>query len=321
PKASKNITEIIPYKVLKTEYKPFEAKRRLLGNFDMFLSDDRVRRLLPSQLGRHFYEGKKPLSVKLLSKDLARDIERIIQGTKVKVTNKGCCCMARVANSTMTADEVTENIEATVKTFMAKVNMVRPVIKIIHVKSQKSVALPIYTSNLSHLTLLDAAQRAANATESAKEMTDDVKQTQTSAEAEKDKKVVGKKNKKKKQKAGVEKEVEEEEEIPQLVPIETPSKKPKLEAPKKRPLKKAPQPPAGKKATKAPNKLAKKAVRADSKPLKELNLSSDTSVPLHGLRLPVLYLGLIFVVVGLVWIPVLEEKRRHGRDVDFMSAW
>ncbi|CAM9121485.1 unnamed protein product, partial [Lampetra planeri] len=99
-----------------------------------------------------------PLSVKLLSKDLARDIERIIQGTKVKVTNKGCCCMARVANSTMTADEVTENIEATVKTFMAKVNMVRPVIKIIHVKSQKSVALPIYTSNLSHLTLLDAAQ-------------------------------------------------------------------------------------------------------------------------------------------------------------------
>lgn len=34
------------------------------------------------------------------------------------------CSMARVANSTMTADEVTENIEATVKTFMAKVNMV-----------------------------------------------------------------------------------------------------------------------------------------------------------------------------------------------------
>lgn len=51
--------QIIPYKVLKTEYKPFEAKRRLLGNFDMFLSDDRIRRLLPSHLGKHFYDRKK----------------------------------------------------------------------------------------------------------------------------------------------------------------------------------------------------------------------------------------------------------------------
>lgn len=51
--------QIIPYKVLKTEYKPYEAKRRLLGNFDMFISDDRIRRLLPSHLGKHFYERKK----------------------------------------------------------------------------------------------------------------------------------------------------------------------------------------------------------------------------------------------------------------------
>ncbi|XP_042370788.1 ribosomal L1 domain-containing protein 1-like [Plectropomus leopardus] len=55
----KNITEIIPYKILRTEYKPYEAKRRLLGNFDMFLSDDRIRRRLPSHLGKHFYERKK----------------------------------------------------------------------------------------------------------------------------------------------------------------------------------------------------------------------------------------------------------------------
>ncbi|XP_008295016.1 ribosomal L1 domain-containing protein 1-like [Stegastes partitus] len=58
-KGVKNISEIIPYKVLKTEYKPYEAKRRLLGNFDLFLSDARIRRLLPSHIGKHFYERKK----------------------------------------------------------------------------------------------------------------------------------------------------------------------------------------------------------------------------------------------------------------------
>lgn len=255
----KNVTEIIPYKTLRTEYKPFEAKRRLLGNFDMFLSDDRIRRLLPSHLGKHFYERKKePLSVNLQSKQLARDIHRVIQGTNMKVTNKGCCCMARIAHSGMTADEVTENIEAAVQTVVAKLNMKGPLVKIIHLKSQTSVALPIYTSDLGDLTVLDEAQKQTQQKRDAakKKNTEDVKQTDTTAEG----KAEGKKAAK-----GKKKKVEEEEEIPQLVPIETPSKKPKLEASKKKQLKKAPKPALVKKGAKAQGKMTKKAGKSDSK--------------------------------------------------------
>jgi len=206
----KNVSEIIPYKVLKTEYKPHEAKRRLLGNYDLFLSDDRIRRLLPSHLGKHFYERKKePLCVNLQSKQLARDMQSVIQGSYMKVTNKGSCCMARVAHSGMTADEITDNIEAAVKTVMTKLKlrMKGPVIKIIHIKTEASVALPIYTSNLSHLTLLEDAQKQAKAergTQAAK------KSTETDPM-----------------------NTDDDEEVPQLVPIVTPSKKPKMEAKKK----------------------------------------------------------------------------------------
>uniref|UniRef100_A0A671LMM0 Ribosomal L1 domain-containing protein 1 n=1 Tax=Sinocyclocheilus anshuiensis TaxID=1608454 RepID=A0A671LMM0_9TELE len=88
----KNTIEVIPFKMLKTEYKPFEGKRKLLGNFDLFLSDARIRRRLPSHIGKHFYERKKaPLSVDLESKHLARDMERLIQGTTLTVSNKGSC--------------------------------------------------------------------------------------------------------------------------------------------------------------------------------------------------------------------------------------
>ncbi|KAG7226531.1 hypothetical protein INR49_003853 [Caranx melampygus] len=248
-KGIKNISEIIPYKVLRTEYKPYEAKRRLLGNFDMFISDDRIRRLLPSHLGKHFYERKKePLSVNLQSKHLARDIQRVIQGTSLKVTNKGCCCMARVAHSSMAADEVTENIEAAVQTVMAKIQMKGPVMKLIHIKSQTSVALPIYTSNLSHLKVFEMSEKpqekggAAKKKENKKQT--GTKQTDNTAEEE-----------------VKEAAVEEEEEIPQLVPIETPIKKPKLEKPvkkKKKQLEKAPKPSAVKTETKAQSKLTKK---------------------------------------------------------------
>ncbi|CAN9508965.1 unnamed protein product [Ophioblennius macclurei] len=254
----KYISEIIPYKVLKTEYKPYEAKRRLLGNFDMFLSDDRIRRLLPSHLGKHFYERKRePLCVNLQSKNLARDIHRVVQGTSMKVNNKGCCCMARIGHSGMTADEMTENIEATVKTVIAKLRTKGPVIKLIHVKSQTSVALPIYTSELSHVTVLEEA--AAAAREASKKRTGDKKQRKKDkAETTKDKDTAAEKT-----------EDAEDEEIPQLVPIETPRKKPKLEKPlkkkTKKQLEKAPKPAAAKKGTKAQKKLVKKPGKTDSK--------------------------------------------------------
>ncbi|XP_070783375.1 ribosomal L1 domain-containing protein 1 [Enoplosus armatus] len=254
-KGVKNITEIIPYKALRTEYKPYEAKRRLLGNFDMFLSDDRVRRLLPSHLGKHFYQRKKePLSVNLQSKHLARDIQRVIQGTSLKVTNKGCCCMARVAHSGMTADEVTENIEAAVQTVAAKLRMKGPVMKLIHLKSQTSAALPIFTSDLSHLSVLEEAGRPA-------------KTPKKEAAAAKKKAKKSKTADTKQTDATVGGEEEKEEEIPQLVPIATPSKKPKLEKPskKKKQLEKAPKPAVMKKGKKAQSKLTKKAGKTDSK--------------------------------------------------------
>ncbi|XP_060884443.1 ribosomal L1 domain-containing protein 1 [Labrus mixtus] len=241
-KGVKNISEIIPYKALRTEYKPFEAKRRLVGNYDLFLSDERVRRLLPSHLGKHFYERKRePLCVNLQSKQLARDIQRVIQGTNLKVNKKGCCCMARIAHSGMTADEVTDNIEAAVQTVVSKIRASGPVVKLIHLKSQTSVALPIYTSDLSNL---DSLMKEENPTdlpkkEAKKKKKDGIKQTDATGE-----------------------EGKEEEEIPQLVPIATPSKKPKLEKrSKKKQLEKAPKPPVSKKGKKSPSKLTKRAKR------------------------------------------------------------
>ncbi|KAK5850540.1 hypothetical protein PBY51_001411 [Eleginops maclovinus] len=252
-----NISEVIPYKVLKTEYKPYEAKRRLLGNYDMFLSDDRVRRLLPSHLGKHFYERKRePLCVNLQSKNLARDISRVIQGSSLKVTNKGCCCMARIAHAGMTADEVTENVEAAFQTVSTKLRTKGPVIKLVHIKSQTSVSLPVYTSNLNSLTALEDAQKQA---ETAKKEAVAKKRAKRSKKAEEAKK--SKDTEEVKTTEGT------EEEIPQLVPVGTPSKKAKLEktSKKKKQLEKAPRTAAGKKGRKPQNKINKKGGKAESK--------------------------------------------------------
>ncbi|NXH72433.1 RL1D1 protein, partial [Hydrobates tethys] len=152
----KSVSQIISYKTLKKEYKLFEAKRRLVNRFDLFLSDDRIRRLLPSHLGKHFYERKKaPLSVNLKARNLAKELQKYIQGTTLPVTNKGCCYTARIGHTGMKADEILDNIIAAAEVIAKKLPKNWKNVKILHLKTLKSVALPIFTASISNLDELD----------------------------------------------------------------------------------------------------------------------------------------------------------------------
>ncbi|XP_067162415.1 ribosomal L1 domain-containing protein 1 [Apteryx mantelli] len=151
-----SVSQIISYKTLRKEYKPFEAKRRLLNRFDLFLSDDRIRRLLPSHLGKHFYRSKKaPLSVNLKASNLAKELHKHIQGTVLPVTNKGCCYTARIGHTGMEADEILENVIAAAEVIAKKLPKNWKNVKILHLKTVKSVALPIFTAQISNLDELD----------------------------------------------------------------------------------------------------------------------------------------------------------------------
>ncbi|NP_001034352.3 ribosomal L1 domain-containing protein 1 [Gallus gallus] len=151
-----SVSQVISYKTLKKEYKPFEAKRRLLNRFDLFLSDDRIRRLLPSHLGKHFYEKKKaPLSVNLKAKNLAKELQKHIQGTVLPVTNKGCCYTTRIGHTGMKADEILDNIIAAAEVIAKKLPKNWKNVKVLHLKTLKSVALPIFTARISNLDELD----------------------------------------------------------------------------------------------------------------------------------------------------------------------
>ncbi|NXK85751.1 RL1D1 protein, partial [Formicarius rufipectus] len=152
----RSVSQIISYKTLKKEYKMFEAKRRLLNSFDLFLSDDRIRRLLPSHLGKHFYEKKKaPLSVNLKAKNLAKELQKHIQGTTLPINNKGCCYTARIGHTGMKVDEILENVIAAAQVIAKKLPKNWKNVKILHLKTLKSVALPIFTANISNLDELD----------------------------------------------------------------------------------------------------------------------------------------------------------------------
>ncbi|XP_009897237.2 ribosomal L1 domain-containing protein 1 [Dryobates pubescens] len=227
----RSVSQIISYKTLKKEYKIFEAKRRLLNRFDLFLSDDRIRRLLPSHLGRHFYERKKtPVSVNLKAKNLAKEINKHIQGTTLSVNNKGCCYTARIGHTGMKADEILNNVIAAAEVIAKKLPKNWKNVKILHLKTLKSVALPIFTANISNLDELDRepperkkkegkkkkpkSKKASKKTKSSQVTSTTEIKNAAAAAATQDLEI--------KEKAAVQEPGDhDDEEIPQLVPIQT----------------------------------------------------------------------------------------------------
>ena len=53
------INRVVGIEKLKGKFKPFEARRMLLKENDLFLADERVVPLLPGLLGKKFFEAKK----------------------------------------------------------------------------------------------------------------------------------------------------------------------------------------------------------------------------------------------------------------------
>ncbi|KAF8004298.1 hypothetical protein HF325_001746 [Metschnikowia pulcherrima] len=62
------LAKILTLTQLKTIYKPFEKRRELLNEYDMFVVDDAILSSMPSTLGKTFYQTRKfPVHVRVAS--------------------------------------------------------------------------------------------------------------------------------------------------------------------------------------------------------------------------------------------------------------
>lgn len=78
----KFIARVVGVDKLKGKFKPFEPRRQLAADHELFLCDDRVLPMMPKLLGKTFFSAKKqPIPVNLLRKDLKAELGRAINST------------------------------------------------------------------------------------------------------------------------------------------------------------------------------------------------------------------------------------------------
>ncbi|XP_015893318.3 uncharacterized protein LOC107427461 [Ziziphus jujuba] len=183
------ISKILKFSKLKSDYRPFEAKRKLCDSYDMFLADKRVIPLLPRLLGKHFFKKRKiPVPVDLKHKNWKEQVEKV-RGSALLYLRTGTCCVVRVAKVSMDMEEIIENVVAAINGVVEVVPRKWGNVRSLHLKLLESLALPIYQA------VPDLKLKIEGIKEEEEEKEKNVKEEETKSADEDDEKV-GKKKKK-----------------------------------------------------------------------------------------------------------------------------
>ncbi|KAI3891870.1 hypothetical protein MKX03_031944 [Papaver bracteatum] len=140
------ISKVLKLSKLKTDYRAFEAKRKLCDSYDFFFADKRLIPLLPKLLGKQFYKKKKiPVPVDLTHQNWKEQIKNSCSSALFYLRT-GTCSVIKIARVSMENDEIIENVAAAIDGVVEIVPKKWVNVRSFHLKMSESLALPIYQS-------------------------------------------------------------------------------------------------------------------------------------------------------------------------------
>lgn len=142
------VTKVVGVSKLKGKHKPFEARRVLLKDHDLFLAEDGVVEMLPKLLGAAFYRKQQsiPLSLKLRSSKTApinteranEKINQILHSTVVSYPASSTM-RVRIGTTEHSDKELAQNAKAVVNALDNKNNILE-----LDIRTNQSPTLPIF---------------------------------------------------------------------------------------------------------------------------------------------------------------------------------
>jgi ribosome biogenesis protein UTP30 len=138
------ISKVLKLSKLASDYRPFEAKRKLCNSYDLFFADKTIVPLLPRLLGKQFFKKRKlPVSVDLKKMNWKEQIEKACCSALLFLRT-GTCSVIKVAKLSMERDEIVENVVAAMEGVVEVFPKKWAVVRSFHVKLLESLALPVY---------------------------------------------------------------------------------------------------------------------------------------------------------------------------------
>lgn len=153
------VAKIVGLSKLRTKYESHESKRQLCSSYDLFLADERIIPSLPKLIGKSFFKRKKqPIPVDLKATDFPAQVKSAVEATYM-VPPSGTCISVRVARSSMAADAIAANTLAALQGVVKHIPKKWANVQAVYLKSNESVALPIYQVLPDQPTKIAAVQQ------------------------------------------------------------------------------------------------------------------------------------------------------------------
>ncbi|XP_061353973.1 uncharacterized protein LOC133298659 [Gastrolobium bilobum] len=138
------ISKVLKLTKLASDYRPFEAKRKLCNSYDVFFADKRVVPLLPRLLGKLFFKKKKvPVALDLKKNNWKEQVQKACSSGLLFLST-GTCSVVRVAKLSMERDDIVSNVVAAINGITEVVPIKWSNVRSFHVKLLESLALPVY---------------------------------------------------------------------------------------------------------------------------------------------------------------------------------
>ncbi|KAL1347614.1 hypothetical protein HN51_023683 [Arachis hypogaea] len=138
------VSKVLRLSKLASDYRPFEAKRKLCDSYDLFFADKRVVPLMPRLLGKKFFKKKKvPVQVDLTKKNWKEQVDKACSSALLFL-GTGTCCVVKVAKVSMESEQIVENMMAAIEGVVEVVPKKWANVRSLHVKLYESLALPVF---------------------------------------------------------------------------------------------------------------------------------------------------------------------------------
>eukprot|EP00939_MAST-03C_sp_MAST-3C-sp1_P001436 g1436.t1 len=161
------VKKVLSLKKLRSDYKDFEAKRKLCSSYDMFLCQDSILPMMPKAIGKKFFVKKKqPIPLKCTSLDLGVPVRRALDSTYLYL-GWGSSTSVRIGITSMSEEEIVSNIIKALDGITLRVPKKWRGIRSLHIKTGNSVALPIFGA-LPDVDPVSGDENGAESTSSSK---------------------------------------------------------------------------------------------------------------------------------------------------------
>eukprot|EP01128_Nolandella_sp_AFSM9_P007399 TRINITY_DN4041_c0_g1_i1.p1 TRINITY_DN4041_c0_g1~~TRINITY_DN4041_c0_g1_i1.p1 ORF type:complete len:345 (-),score=88.84 TRINITY_DN4041_c0_g1_i1:162-1169(-) len=141
-----NVAKVIGIQKVRDNFGQFEARRKLLNTYDLFLCDDRVALLLPRLLGKPFIKSKRvPAPIRIGKNNLVNQVTRARDSTMLFIPS-GTQVSVRIGLTSQTPEQLTDNIMESINRIAGHFDQRWASIRTLSIRTSDSVALPIYSS-------------------------------------------------------------------------------------------------------------------------------------------------------------------------------